>query len=80
MLDEPFTHLMPIQVEKIIEIMLEQTGKKGLLITDHLYNYITRIAEKTYVLANGRPCLADTLSRIQELGYATSGGPFPNAQ
>jgi ABC-type branched-subunit amino acid transport system ATPase component len=80
MLDEPFTHLMPIQVEKIIEVMLEQKGEKGILITDHHYNYITRIADKIYVLANGRPCLVDTLSRIEQLGYATSGGPFPKAQ
>lgn len=78
MLDEPFTHLMPIQVDKIIEVMLEQKGKKGFLITDHLYHYITRIADKLYVLANGRPCLVDTLSGIEQLGYTMPSNPrFP---
>jgi ABC-type lipopolysaccharide export system ATPase subunit len=35
MLDEPFTHLSPVQIEKVKELIVEEKERKGLLITDH---------------------------------------------
>jgi len=32
-LDEPFTHLNPLQIQKVQELLLEEKDRKGLLIT-----------------------------------------------
>lgn len=52
MLDEPFTHLNPIQIEKVKEIFLEEKEKKGLLITDHMFRHVLDICDNLYVLVN----------------------------
>lgn len=70
LLDEPFTHLMPIQIDKVKELLLEERANKGFLITDHLYRHITDIADKFYILADGRTHLAKSTEDIEKLGYA----------
>ncbi len=44
MLDEPFSHLNPIQIEKVKNLLLEEKDNKGLLITDHMFRHITGIS------------------------------------
>ncbi|HEV2478974.1 MAG TPA: ATP-binding cassette domain-containing protein [Puia sp.] len=68
-LDEPFTHLMPLQIEKIIEVIKEEKERKGLLITDHLYRPIMEIADRLYLLADGKTHPVRTLADMEELGY-----------
>ncbi len=70
MLDEPFTHLNPIQIEKVKELLVEETKNKGLLITDHMYKHIIGISNKIYVLTNGKIFLASNIEDIERLGYA----------
>ncbi|OJW61297.1 MAG: hypothetical protein BGO55_29365 [Sphingobacteriales bacterium 50-39] len=54
MLDEPFTLLSPIQIEKIKTILEEEKQNKGILITDHLHQPIWDISDEVYTLADGR--------------------------
>jgi len=70
MLDEPFTHLSPLQIEKVKELLLEEKKKKGLLITDHMYRQVLDISDNIYVLSNGKIHLTQSLSDIETLGYA----------
>jgi ABC-type multidrug transport system ATPase subunit len=70
MLDEPFTHLNPTQIEKVKELLLEEKANKGLLITDHMYKHIIDVADDLYVLANGKTHLIKNLTEIEDLGYA----------
>jgi|SRR5664279_3174356 len=70
LLDEPFTHLNPIQIEKAKELILEEKKNKGLLITDHLYKNVTDISDNLYVLKNGKTHLTNNLDDIETLGYA----------
>jgi ABC-type multidrug transport system ATPase subunit len=70
MLDEPFSHLMPLQVEKVKELLLEVKDSKGLFITDHLYRDITDISDHLYVLTNGKTHLTRQIGDIETLGYA----------
>jgi lipopolysaccharide export system ATP-binding protein len=69
-LDEPFTHLMPLQIEKMVELILEEKPNKGLLITDHLYREIVDLSDELYVLADGKTHLIKELTAIEDLGYA----------
>lgn len=70
MLDEPFTHLSPLQIEKVKGLLLEEKTNKGLLITDHLYRQVLDICDNLYVLANGKTHLTKSLADIEALGYA----------
>ncbi|MCX6210301.1 MAG: ABC transporter ATP-binding protein [Bacteroidetes bacterium] len=70
MLDEPFSHLMPIQIEKVIELLELEKSKKGFLITDHMFNYVTEISDYLYVLKDGKTHLINDNTEIEKLGYA----------
>jgi ABC-type multidrug transport system ATPase subunit len=52
--DEPFSGLSPVMIDRLIECMKNEKENKGILITDHLYKYVTQIADRLFVLANGR--------------------------
>jgi ABC-type lipopolysaccharide export system ATPase subunit len=70
MLDEPFTHLNPLQIEKVKELLHEEKNSKGLLITDHMFRHITEVSTDIYVLVNGKTHLTRTEEEIETLGYA----------
>lgn len=70
MLDEPFSHISPIQIEKIVEILKVEKLKKGFLVTDHMYRYILDISDNLYVLSNGKTHLTKDIVDIERLGYA----------
>lgn len=70
MLDEPFTHLSPLQVEKVKELLLEEKENKGLLITDHMYKQVIDICDNIYVLTNGKTHLLKNIDEIETFGYA----------
>jgi ABC-type lipopolysaccharide export system ATPase subunit len=70
MLDEPFSHISPVQIEKVKVLLQEEKEAKGFLITDHLYQHITDISDTLYVLANGKTHLTKCLEDIELLGYA----------
>jgi lipopolysaccharide export system ATP-binding protein len=74
MLDEPFTHLMPLQIEKITELLLEEKKRKGFLITDHLYHHVVGIADSIYVLTAGKTHGVKDPADIAALGYVAMPG------
>ncbi|HTH81327.1 MAG TPA: ATP-binding cassette domain-containing protein [Mucilaginibacter sp.] len=69
MLDEPFTHLNPIQIEKIKEFLLAEKANKGFMITDHMYNHLLDISDSVYLLKDGKTHLAKSVADLDELGY-----------
>lgn len=70
LLDEPFTHLSPIQIEKVKELLKEEKKNKGLLITDHMYSHVTDICDSLHVLTHGRTNLVKNITDIEAFGYA----------
>ena len=70
MLDEPFTHLSPLQIEKVKGLLLEEKTNKGLLITDHMYTQVLDICDNLYLLADGETQLTKSAADIERLGYA----------
>jgi ABC-type multidrug transport system ATPase subunit len=68
-LDEPFTGLMPLQVERLMEIIQEEKKNKGFIITDHLHRSIRTIADDLYVLTNGKTYKISREEQLLELGY-----------
>ena len=70
MLDEPFTHIMPLHIDKIKEILIEEKQTKGILVTDHIYKQIIDISDSLYILTNGKTHLTKSINDIERLGYA----------
>jgi ABC-type lipopolysaccharide export system ATPase subunit len=75
LLDEPFSHIMPLHIEKIKNLMLEEKLKKGLFITDHLYQHITDVSDSLYVLKDGKAWLARSIDDLEHYGYLRNN-PF----
>jgi ABC-type lipopolysaccharide export system ATPase subunit len=69
LLDEPFTHLMPLQIEKVKELLIEEKPNKGFLLTDHLYRDVTTVSDQCYVLADGTTHLLDNHTQMENFGY-----------
>jgi len=67
--DEPFTGIMPLHVEKLSEIFIQEKNQKGIIITDHLHRSIRSICDSLYVLANGQtyPILRE--EQLLKFGY-----------
>ncbi|MDY0142853.1 MAG: ATP-binding cassette domain-containing protein [Bacteroidales bacterium] len=69
MLDEPFSQVMPVHIDMIKKIILEEKRNKGIIITDHLYEHIIEICDDIYVILNGKTYLTKDRNDLVKLGY-----------
>jgi ABC-type lipopolysaccharide export system ATPase subunit len=69
MLDEPFSHISPVQVDQIKELIMVEKQNKGFFLTDHMYRHILDISDDIYVLQQGKLSLTRSESDIENLGY-----------
>jgi ABC-type lipopolysaccharide export system ATPase subunit len=70
LLDEPFSHIMPLHVDRIKKMILKEKINKGILITDHLYSHIMEICDDIYLIKDGKAHLIGQEKDIELLGYA----------
>lgn len=68
-LDEPFSGLMPIHIEKLKELLILKRQHKGIIITDHLHRHIREIADDLYLLTNGSSYKVNSEEQLLQLGY-----------
>lgn len=73
LLDEPFSHIAPVHVEKIKNIITAESKHKGILLTDHMYEHIVDVCDEIYILKDGKTHLTNNLKDIELLGYAKIG-------
>jgi ABC-type multidrug transport system ATPase subunit len=53
LLDEPFSGLSPLNIEKVVLAIAENNLRKGILITDHQYQTVLDISNRACVIENG---------------------------
>lgn len=70
LLDEPFSHVMPLHVKTIMQIIQREKMNKGIIITDHMFHHILDLCDDLYVINNGKTHLTRSISDIETLGYA----------
>lgn len=68
-LDEPFSGLMPVHIERMKDIILKTKLKKGIIITDHMYRHVLDITDRLYVLANGKTYPVKGEEELEARGY-----------
>jgi lipopolysaccharide export system ATP-binding protein len=53
LLDEPFTHISPVQAEEFKLIIKQCAKNKGIIITDHQYYNVLDVSDRIILLTNG---------------------------
>jgi lipopolysaccharide export system ATP-binding protein len=53
LLDEPFTHISPVQSDGFKELLREIAKTKGIILTDHQYYNIIDVSDRLILLNNG---------------------------
>ena len=68
-LDEPFSYLSPILIEKLIPHLHYQAQTKGIILTDHQYETVFQVCSKYYVLNEGILTQVKQVSELAAYGY-----------
>ena len=54
MLDEPFSGLAPLQIQRVQELIKERGSNKGIIISDHYFHNILQISQQNWMLQHGK--------------------------
>ena len=68
-LDEPFSGLSPLQIEKVKKIICEVSKRKGIILIDHQYQNVLDISTKLYVIRDGKTTLLSNSKQLIDYGY-----------
>jgi ABC-type multidrug transport system ATPase subunit len=69
LLDEPFTHIMPIHIETVKQLIEREKPKKGILVIDHQYENVIDICNRIYIIENGKTNQVLNDTDFQRFGY-----------
>jgi lipopolysaccharide export system ATP-binding protein len=69
LLDEPFNGISPLHIDKIKNMILEKSVKKGIILTDHDYQNVLDVANKNYLLFDGGLKPIKTKQDLIDWGY-----------
>ncbi|MDQ6471362.1 ATP-binding cassette domain-containing protein [Flavobacterium sp. LHD-80] len=72
LLDEPYNGLSPLMIEIINEMLKASLNKKGIIITDHNYHNVIKIANKLVLIKDGKTHQIKEKNELIEKGYLTS--------
>ena len=73
MLDEPFSHLSPLYIEKVISLIEEEKQQKCIIVTDHMYLNILNVSDTLYFMKNGNTKLINDPKELEDYGYLSAG-------
>ena len=68
-LDEPFSYLAPVYVEKVQEMIRERKKDMGIIISDHNYEALLQVADDVLLLSDGYVHLVKEMSDLVRYGY-----------
>ncbi|RKR10563.1 ABC-type lipopolysaccharide export system ATPase subunit [Flavobacterium sp. 90] len=72
LLDEPYNGLSPVMVEVVNEMIKANSIKKGIIITDHNYQSIIKIATQLVLIKEGKTHVLKEKSELVDKGYLTT--------
>jgi len=73
LLDEPYNGLSPIMIDKINQLIVENSNKKGIIITDHNYENVIKISSKLILMKEGKAFHLKDKNELIEKGYLREG-------
>lgn len=69
LLDEPFSHLSPVNVVKIKQLIQKTCKEKAVFMTDHMYREVIDLADDLYLLKNGCSKMINDLKELEDYHY-----------
>jgi len=72
LLDEPFTGLTPLFIERLIAEIQIKKKEKGILITDHLYRQVVGVSDNLYIIVNGKTHRIHRAEDLVQYGYLSA--------
>ena len=72
-LDEPFSHLSPLHIEAIKQLISKEKKEKAIIISDHMYQHIIDVSDAIYLLKNGTSKLIENLTELEDYKYLSIG-------
>ncbi|RKR85437.1 ABC-type lipopolysaccharide export system ATPase subunit [Mucilaginibacter gracilis] len=69
LLDEPFTHISPIQVEEFKGIITARAKTRGIIVTDHYYRNVLEVSDRLLLLNNGYTQMISNQADLVTYGY-----------
>lgn len=72
-LDEPFSHLAPLHIERVKQLIIEEKQHKIVIITDHMYEPIIHSSDVIYLLKNRTTKKIEKLTELEDYNYLNEG-------
>ena len=69
LLDEPFSFIAPVYVEKLIPILKSVSKEKGILLTDHHYKSILEVSDRLYLMREKSLYPIKGRKDLKDMGY-----------
>lgn len=73
LLDEPFSHIMPLYNERIMAAITRIKVRKGIIITDHMYRNVLGTADRIYLVKDGKTLYIRNREDLVLHGYLNQG-------
>lgn len=73
LLDEPYNGLSPLMIEQVNILILDNSRHKGIIITDHNYENVIKIATKLILMKEGKAHHLKSKNELIEKGYLSAG-------
>lgn len=73
LLDEPYNGLSPLMIEKVNELIKENSKQKGIIITDHNYQNVIAVSTKLLLIKEGKVHHLTNKNELIEKGYLKTG-------
>jgi len=75
LLDEPFTHISPIQADAFKLVIRACAKRKGIIVTDHQYYNILDVSDKVILLSDGTTKHITNRDELVTYGYLSPLAP-----
>lgn len=69
LLDEPYNGLSPIMVDKINDLIVQNSIRKGIIISDHNYENVIKISNSLLLMDSGKIHQINHKNELVEKGY-----------
>jgi len=73
LLDEPFSEIEPLYIEKIKKLISQYQPSKGIVITDYDYRNILDVSDRLILLHDGGCKNINKLEELEDFGYLPIG-------
>ena len=68
-LDEPFSQIAPLHIEAVQRLIREKSREKGIIVTDHIYEAISKVTDNLFVIADGYTYPVENRDDLVRHGY-----------